>query len=152
MEVLIQNRQNRHQFLTPVIQTTAGRILSALGYPDAQLSILIVDDDQMAQLNQDYLNHAGPTNVIAFPMQEGPFGDITPGLLGDVVVSADTAHREAAAAGMAMTDRFNQLLIHGILHLVGYTHLQSEEAAAVMDQKSSELMTLIDKEGRIWPV
>lgn len=106
----------------------------------------------MAQLNQDYLNHAGPTNVIAFPMQEGPFGDITPGLLGDVVISADTAHREAAAAGMAMTDRFNQLLVHGILHLVGYTHLQSEEAAAVMDQKSSELMTLIDKEGRVWPV
>jgi probable rRNA maturation factor len=44
-----------------------------LGYPDAQLSILIVDDDQIAELNQAYLNHTGPTNVISFPMQEGQF-------------------------------------------------------------------------------
>ncbi|HSO19438.1 MAG TPA: rRNA maturation RNase YbeY, partial [Desulfosarcina sp.] len=100
------------------VRTTARRILSGLGYPDAQLSILIVDDAQIAELNRTYLNHAGPTNVIAFPMQEGPFADITPDLLGDVVISADTARREADDAGMAFVERFDQLLIHGILHLV----------------------------------
>jgi probable rRNA maturation factor len=57
---------------------------------------------RIAELNQAYLNHTGPTNVISFPMQEGEFTDITPGLLGDVVISADTAHREAADAGMEM--------------------------------------------------
>ena len=146
MEVLIENRQSHHKMLEPDIQTTARRILSALGYPDAQLSILIVDDAQIAELNQTYLDHAGPTNVISFPMQEGPFSDVTPELLGDVVISADTACREADDAGMGLTERFNQLLIHGILHLVGYDHVNSEAEAAVMEQKSEELMKRISKE------
>ncbi|MDX2451645.1 MAG: rRNA maturation RNase YbeY [Desulfosarcina sp.] len=126
--------------------TTARRILNALGYPDAQLSILIVDDTQIAVFNLAYLNHAGPTNVISFPMQEGPFSGISPDLLGDVVISADTAHREAVEAGMEMAERFNQLLIHGILHLTGYDHVHSEEEAAVMEQKSNELMQRIQEE------
>jgi probable rRNA maturation factor len=125
---------------------TAKRILSALDYPDGQLSVLIVDDEQIAQLNMAYLQHTGPTNVISFPMQEGPFADVTPDLLGDVVISADTAHREAADAGMEMMERFNQLLIHGILHLVGYDHVHSAEEAEIMDQKSNELFNLIGKE------
>lgn len=146
MEVLIENRQSRHNLSDQKIQMTARRILNALGCPEAQLSILIVDDNQIADLNETYLNHTGPTNVISFPMQEGPFSDITPGLLGDVVISADTAHREAVDAGMEMTDRFNQLLVHGILHLVGYDHVNSKEAAAAMEKKSDELMERIGKE------
>jgi probable rRNA maturation factor len=118
-----------------------------LGCPDdTQLSILIVDDDRIAELNQAYLNHTGPTNVISFPMQEGEFTDITPGLLGDVVISADTAHREAADAGMEMAVRFAELLVHGILHLVGFDHVNSRKEAAAMEQKSNELMELIGKE------
>ena len=117
-----------------------------MGYPDAQLSILIVDDDQIAELNLAYLNRAGPTNVIAFPMQEGLFAGITPDLLGDVVISADTAQREAVEAGMEMAARFNELLIHGILHLAGYDHGASEAETAIMEQKSDELMELIRKE------
>jgi probable rRNA maturation factor len=108
---------------------------------------MIVDDGQIAELNLAYLNRADPTNVIAFPMREGPFSNISPDLLGDVVISADTAHLEAVDAGMEMTERFNQLLIHGILHLTGYDHVNSEEEAAVMEQKSNELMELIRKEG-----
>jgi len=147
MEVLIENRQNRHRLSKQKMHTTARIILNALGFPDAQLSILIVDDTQIAEFNLAYLNHAGPTNVISFPMQEGPFSDISPNLLGDVVISADTAHREALEAGMGMVERFNQLLIHGILHLTGYDHVNSEEEAAVMEQKSNELIELIGKEG-----
>lgn len=116
-----------------------------MGFPDAQLSILVVDDGQIAEFNRNYLNHAGPTNVLAFPMQEGPFSDVTPDLLGDVVISIDTAHREAMDAGMEMADRFDQLLIHGILHLVGYDHVKSAQAAAIMDRKSDQLMKLIGR-------
>ncbi len=115
-----------------------------MGCLDAQLSVVIVSDDQIASLNEAYLNHTGPTNVISFPMQEGAFSDVTPGLLGDVVISADTAHREATDAGMPLIERFNQLLIHGILHLVGYDHVHSDEKAAVMEKKSCELMKLLD--------
>jgi probable rRNA maturation factor len=118
-----------------------------LGYPDAQLSILIVDDTRIAELNQAYLNHDGPTNVISFPMQEGDFSEITPEVLGDVVISADTAHREAVDAGMQLSERFDQLLIHGILHLVGFDHEHSQEDAAIMEQKSDQLMELIHRKG-----
>jgi probable rRNA maturation factor len=143
---LIENRQNRHRLPELKIERTARRILDALGYPEAQLSILIVNDDQIAELNRRYLNHAGPTNVISFPMQEGPFSDITPDLLGDVVISVDTAHREAEEAGMAMQERLNQLLIHGILHLVGYDHVNSNQEAKAMERKSNELIKRIQKE------
>jgi len=93
-----------------------------LDCPDGELSILIVDDAQIAQLNQQYFHRTGPTNVIAFPMQEGLFSDITPGLLGDVVISIDTAQREAALGAMDLATRFKELLVHGVLHLFGYDH------------------------------
>ena len=114
-----------------------------MDYPDAELSILIVDDQQIARLNQQYLNREGPTNVIAFAMQEGPFSEISPGLLGDVVISVETAHRQAQSAGLEMIDYFDQLLIHGILHLLGYDHEKDKSAAHKMDQKAKEVLTSI---------
>jgi len=115
-----------------------------LGYPDAELSILIVDDQQIALLNRQYLNRKGPTNVIAFSMRQGRFADITPQLLGDVVISADTAHREAQSAGISMQKRFDQLLIHGTLHLLGYDHESNETEANRMEKKAAELLKLLE--------
>jgi len=114
-----------------------------LDYPDAELSILIVDDQQIAQLNHQYLNREGPANVIAFSMRQGPFSDIAPNLLGDVVISADTAQREAQSAGISMQDRFDQLLIHGTLHLLGYDHEHSASEARKMEEKEKELFEKI---------
>jgi probable rRNA maturation factor len=99
MEVQIGNRQDNHRISSKKIRQTASVILSALGYPDAELSILIVDDQQIGQLNRQYLNRKGPTNVIAFCMRQGQFSDIAPNLLGDIVISADTAQREAHKNG-----------------------------------------------------
>jgi probable rRNA maturation factor len=104
---------------------------------------LIVDDTRIAQMNRAYLNHRGPTNVISFAMQEGEYGDINPHLLGDVVISADTCAAEAAEAGLSMTQRFDQLLVHGILHIFGYDHIHSETQAKAMDAKSEALLALI---------
>ena len=115
-----------------------------MDYPDAELSILIVDDQQIAQFNRDYLNRKGPTNVIAFPMRAGRFSEITPSLLGDVVISADTAHREGQGAGFSMHDRLDQLLIHGILHLCGYDHENTKTEARRMQKKAEELLKIID--------
>ena len=102
MEVQIDNRQSNHRISKKKIRQTAIAILNALDYPDAELSILIVDDRLIAQFNRDYLNRKGPTNVIAFSMRQGSFSDIAPNLLGDVVISADTAQREAQSAGISM--------------------------------------------------
>jgi probable rRNA maturation factor len=116
-----------------------------LDCPEAELSILIVDDQQIAQLNHQYLNREGPTNVIAFPMRQSPFSDIAPDLLGDVVISADTAEREAQRAGISTQDRFDQLLIHGILHLLGYDHEHSPANASKMEGKADELLKLLER-------
>lgn len=110
---------------------------------DAELSVVIVDDEEIAELNERYLGHKGPTNVIAFPMQEGEFSHINPTLLGDVVISAQTAEREGQESGIGLTGRFEQLLIHGILHLCGYDHEKSEAEAERMEEKSRELWEVI---------
>jgi probable rRNA maturation factor len=114
-----------------------------LDYPDAELSILIVDDRLIAQFNRDYLNRKGPTNVIAFPMRTGRFSEITPNLLGDVVISAETAHREGQRADLSIQDRLDQLLIHGILHLCGYDHEHTKPEARRMEKKAAELLKTI---------
>jgi probable rRNA maturation factor len=115
-----------------------------LDSPDAELSLLITDDNEITRFNKEYLGRNGPTNVIAFPMTEGDFSEITPGLLGDVVISADTAAREARSMNISTEERFTQLLIHGILHLLGYDHEASERQAEEMDRKTEELLRVIE--------
>ncbi len=111
--------------------------------PDAELSILLVDDPQIEELNQIYLNRSGPTNVIAFPMREGPFGNLNPNLLGDVVISVDTALREADAGEVSAERRMIELLVHGILHLLGYDHEHGGPDALRMEEKSVEILNRI---------
>ncbi|OQX24915.1 MAG: rRNA maturation RNase YbeY [Desulfobacteraceae bacterium IS3] len=143
MSVLITNRQNSQKIVPEKVKKAAKAALNALECPDGELSLLIVDDAEIAVFNRDYLRREGPTNVIAFPMREGEFGNINPLLLGDVVISSETAQREAEDIGIGTEERFMQLLIHGILHLFGYDHENDEEEAVRMETKSEELLTLI---------
>jgi probable rRNA maturation factor len=76
-------------------------------------------------------------------MHAGRFAEITPNLLGDVVISAETAHRESQSAGFSMQERFDQLLIHGILHLCGYDHENTKTEARRMEKKTEELFKII---------
>ena len=119
-------------------------ILNALDSADGELSLVLTDDAEIHQLNRQYLNRDKPTNVIAFPMREGQHGMVTPTLLGDVVISLDTTHREAKAAVHSMDTRLRELIIHGILHLFGYDHEQSAAEEERMFQKSDQLMRLLD--------
>ncbi len=107
-----------------------------------------MEDAEIAEYNRTYLNREGPTNVIAFPMREGDFTELTPYLLGDVVISAETARRESEAAGLTTEERFDQLLVHGILHLFGYDHEQDPAEAGRMESKSGELLALIRQSHR----
>jgi len=114
-----------------------------LGSPDSELSVMIVDDHLISELNLQYLNQEGPTNVIAFPMQEGDCSGINPNLVGDVVISADTAEKESKQALIDTDERIDQLLVHGILHLFGYDHENTETEALEMEQKAVKLMDVI---------
>jgi len=125
------------------VKEKAQAILDALDSPDVELSILLVDDAQIAVLNQDYLQRQGPTNVIAFPMREGEFAQVNPDLLGDVVISLETAEKEGEVGGQGLQDRLSELLIHGILHLFDYDHEKSEAEAEKMEIKSHELLEII---------
>jgi probable rRNA maturation factor len=102
-----------------------------------------VDDAEIAKLNKTFLGRSGPTNVIAFPMQEGPFREINPNLLGDVVISLDTAAREARQDCISVESRFDQLLIHGILHLFGFDHEKTSKQAKEMMMEEEKLLAML---------
>ena len=100
-----------------------------MGCPEGEVSILIVDDAQMADLNLEYRKKRGPTNVLSFPMNEGVGAGLNPLLLGDVVISADTAFAEAQGEKKTLTRRLTELSIHGVLHLMGHDHATKKEAS-----------------------
>lgn len=106
---------------------------------------MLLDDKGIARLNKEFLQREGPTNVISFPMQEGQSTTINPQLLGDVVISLERAQKEAREAGMLFEDRLDYLLIHGILHLLGYNHQHSGSEARRMRKKQKELLAEIRK-------
>ncbi len=108
--------------------------------PDGELSILFVDDHHIQELNREYRHKDRPTNVLAFPMREGAFRDVSPQLLGDVVISADTAAAEAEKAGISMKQHVAWLLIHGILHLFGCDHEKSQKDADDMEVRTAHLI------------
>jgi probable rRNA maturation factor len=144
MEIQVNDQQNEIATELEKIRTKARKILNALACYDSELSIVLVDDDQMSSLNKKYRNRRGSTNVLAFAMREGEFGDISPQLLGDVIISLPTAQREAEEAGISLDNMISRLLIHGILHLVGFEHDRGEDAAREMEERSSELLAILD--------
>ena len=122
----------------------AQKILSVSGYPDAELSILILDNIGIQEINRKYLQRDRPTNVISFAMQEGEGAGLSPLVLGDVVISADRAAADAAEAGIQFEHELWFLLVHGILHLLGYDHERgSEQDAERMEAREAEIFALL---------
>ncbi len=128
------------------METAAQEVLNALDCPDSELSILILDADKMAQLHQEYVGKEGPTNVLAFPMTEGPFNEISPEILGDVVLCTDVAAREAQDGNTDLDTRLLALLIHGMLHLVGHDHGEPGEEAEMQGQERLLFEMLMNKQ------
>jgi probable rRNA maturation factor len=121
--------------------------LTELGLPDAELSLLLVNDVQIQALNQRYLHLDKPTNVLAFPMREGEFSTLHPHLLGDLVISIETARRQMKQFGLDEMKMVTLLMIHGILHLIGYEHEGTKKGALEMVTKQKELFRCVMKSG-----
>jgi len=107
-------------------------VLARIGiHPQAELSLLLVDEPAMTELHVKWMDEPGPTDVLSFPMDElrPPKDDEAPepGLLGDVVLCPMVAQRQAAAAGHSTLDELFLLTTHGILHLLGYDHAEPAE-------------------------
>lgn len=142
MPVLIKNRQRKQKLDTRELGRFAQGALDLAGCGRNELSLVLVSDTQIALINRDYLGRDKPTNVISFAMSEGEFGDLASGLLGDVIVSVDTAFRHAGESGSDPLDEVRFLIIHGILHLIGYDHETRADGRA-MRKKEAELFSAL---------
>lgn len=115
------------------LRRRARTILSAVGQSRSELSIALVDDVSIAELNGKWRGKPRPTDVLSFSLVEGDFADHRGGLLGDVVISVETAAAQAAERRRGLNEIIARLLVHGVLHLVGHDHeeeLQAREMAA----------------------
>jgi rRNA maturation RNase YbeY len=118
-------------------------VLRDLALHESELSVLFTDDKTISGLNQRYLGRHGPTDVLAFPMLNGSSFPFATALLGDVVISVDTAVSESVRLGEVLERTIFRLLIHGILHLLGYDHDKSPREAARMTREQNRLLALI---------
>ena len=110
------------------LRRRAGAILRSIDRADSELSVVLVDDTTIAQLNARYRSLPRATDVLSFSLLEGVHAKRRGELLGDVVVSLETADRQARRAGRSLDDEVLRLLIHGVLHLVGHDHEVASEA------------------------
>ncbi len=135
----------RHDILVTVDETFAseldaewlGRVaeqaLEGESAPAAELGVLVTDDEAVRRLNRDYAGEDRATDVLSFSLQEGeefvlpPEGPDSVLRLGEVIISYPTAQRQALEAGRPVGDEIAHLLVHGILHLLGYAHAQPDE-------------------------
>lgn len=105
-----------------LVRARATRVLRELGHAREHVSLVLTGDAEIHALNRDYRKKNKPTDVLAFAMSEGEFAEHRGGLLGDVIVSVETAARQAEAAEKTLLDEVSMLVVHGILHLLGWDH------------------------------
>ncbi|MGH7891063.1 MAG: rRNA maturation RNase YbeY [Thermodesulfobacteriota bacterium] len=118
------------------LRKIAGAVLKNLGLPSAtELSLSFINDRRMRELNREWREIDRATDVLSFPQGGGP--DYT--LLGDIVISIDTAKRHSVKYGNTLHDEIKKLIVHGILHLLGYDH-KKKRGKEVMREKESRLM------------
>jgi probable rRNA maturation factor len=145
MKIQIENSQRDIRINRRRIRSSMIKLLRHLSYTDKEVSIMFVNDDKISRLNKFYLNKDKPTNVLSFSLQEGEYSQINPHLLGDIVISVNTALKDAVKGGFSLEQEIDFLIIHGLLHLLGYNHENTTEAEArKMRIKEKELMKLLN--------
>jgi probable rRNA maturation factor len=146
MKIWIRNLQKPILLDSRKLRKAAKTILADLAPPDSEVSVSLVGDGQIRELNRRYLDRDKPTNVLAFSMREGAFVSLHPQLLGDVVISVDTARRQSNRFGLKEMEMVVLLMIHGILHLLGYEHEGTKKGSNEMALKQKELFRRVIKE------
>lgn len=109
------------------MQRAARQVLRDEAVPACEVSVLLTDDAEIHALNRQWRGVDKPTDVLSFPQLEDLASLCATGTLGDVVISLDTARREAAERRVSLDDVMAHLMVHGILHLLGYDHAEPAE-------------------------
>jgi probable rRNA maturation factor len=145
MKLQIKNSQNKIKIDKRMIRGTVSKILKILNCADKEISLSFVDDENIKKLNKQYLGKDKATNVLSFSLQEGEYGNINPQILGDIIISVETAQRDALYGKLTIAQEIDFLIIHGILHLLGYDHEHTtEKETHRMRQKEKELFNVIN--------
>ncbi len=137
------------------LHSLAGLVLREEGYPeDAEVTLLFISEGEMASYNERFLDREGPTDVLAFPVE-----DLLPGIvpetdpqgpplmLGDVVIAPAYVRRQASKFGVSYEDEMALMVTHGILHLLGYDHIDDTDAEQ-MESRERELLALVGRKRR----
>ncbi len=152
LDVLIEDARWNSLKLEELAGDAAAQTLGHLGLPgDAGISLLACDDARISVLNTDFRGKPGPTNVLSWPAEElapgeagadpaPPEPDFDGALtLGDIAIAWETCAREAEAAGKPMADHVTHLVVHGLLHLLGYDHVRDKDATLMQGLESQIL-------------
>ena len=134
MSIEIDNRSGAICSEVELVDLAAFALKELLVDKRAELEISLVDEAEMTRLHEEWMDEAGPTDVLSFPMDELRPNELSendevPVVLGDVVICPDVARKQGDTAGHGMEQELRILLVHGILHLLGFDHLEPEEEA-----------------------
>jgi len=114
-----------------LLRTRAKAMIACLGHARSELSIALVDDQEIRALNQTWRQKNKATDVLSFSLIEGTDGEQSGGLMGDVVISVETAAAQAKERHRGLNEEVAKLVIHGLLHIVGFDHENDEEARSM---------------------
>jgi len=149
MPTVVLRRAPKSPALAPaIVRRIADAMLAELELEDAELSVLLTNDAEIHELNRAHRDKDKPTDVLSFPLEEGEgtlenFGVGQPRLLGDVVISLDTAARQAKGRKRELLPEVRFLLAHGLLHLLGYDHANPREKKQ-MDAMTRRLVRAVE--------
>lgn len=124
------------------IKSLADFSLRSLGiHPESELSISLVDMEEMSSLHMRWLDESGPTDVLSFPMDELKPNSSSdgPGILGDIVLCPEYAKKQAVEIGHSLQDELEVLVVHGVLHLLGFDHLENDEKTMMFSRQDEIL-------------
>jgi len=140
MTIRVQNRQRTVAIHTAVVKRQVRRIMAYLGCSERELSVVFGSDRLLRELNRTYRHQDRATNVLAFPQHPTYEGEPVTAILGDVIVSLPTAAREACALQQSLEERVVYLLLHGMLHLLGYDHERSAAQRRQMEALERQVL------------
>ena len=139
----VTNASSNTTFDIQIVHEAVLATANAHHIEDYEVSVLLTDDRHMTELNLEYRGIDAPTDVLAFAMHEGGNSEMmNHNMLGDIVISLETAERQATTEKHSLEEEVAFLTVHGMLHLLGYDHQTQEEAAAMFNKQETILKHL----------
>lgn len=146
MNIIINDSQNKIKIDKSINELIEKVVLECLKQEnkgtDYEISITFIDDDEIHELNKEYRGVDKPTDVLSFPMGEDELDIPGETLLGDIVISIETARRQAEEFGHSLEREISYLVAHSMFHLMGYDHMNDEEKV-IMRRKEKKVMSIL---------